>query len=271
MRYQAITSRVSRLVLIALSIFSANVNAAIVAHWTFDEAGGAIAADSVGGFDGTLAGSAAFVGGGVSGNAIDFDQATGDLVNMGNVLGFGGALSFTVSTWINTTSMAIIQLIVTKHHAGFANGWVLAFNTGSGYGQPNKAYFYDTDLPGQEAISTSSVNDGEWHHVVGVFDSALGTQAIYVDGALETTIASGNVTTGNGAEFIVGGVSTLAPVAAFTGQVDDVQIYDMALTVMDIERLFDNPGRNLQNIPLPPAILFLASGLLGLMIKCSRR
>ncbi|MFT4582802.1 MAG: hypothetical protein ACI915_002863 [Gammaproteobacteria bacterium] len=81
-------------------VCSTFANMAIVAHWTFDEVGWAIAADSLGTFDGTLAGGATFVGGGISGNAISLTTRGpgGDFVNVGNAHGFDGFNDFSVST-----------------------------------------------------------------------------------------------------------------------------------------------------------------------------
>lgn len=74
--------------------------ATILSHWTFDETGGTIAADSVGGQNGILQGNATFVGGGISGNAISLSQATNNLVNMGNIYGFTNS-NFSISARIN--------------------------------------------------------------------------------------------------------------------------------------------------------------------------
>ena len=37
-----------------IALLSSQAGASVVAHWTFDEGGGTTAADSVGGYDGTL-------------------------------------------------------------------------------------------------------------------------------------------------------------------------------------------------------------------------
>ena len=57
-----------------------------IAWWKFDETGGSTAADSAGGFTGSLAGTASFTSG-ISGNAVDIGNGW---VNMGNVLALTG-------------------------------------------------------------------------------------------------------------------------------------------------------------------------------------
>lgn len=244
---------------VMISEHSLSATAALIAHWKFDEAGGATAADSAGAFTGTLAGSASFVGGGISGNAIDLNEATGDMVNMGNVLGFAGAGNFTASSWINTTTIDDDTLYLGKHRGGLVAGWFLALNMSAGYGQPNKAYFYNTDPQTGVPITTSSVNNGQWRHIVAVYDSTLGVQSIFVDGVFEDSRVIGNVTAGNTADFIVGGFSSSGvPTATYTGLIDDVQIYDEALDANEVAFLFANPG---SPVPLPPAFLLMLSGL----------
>jgi len=75
---------------IAVALFAINnlpIRADLVAHWTFDEAGGTVAHDSAGGLDGTLSpAGAGFVAGGISSNAVSLSQAANGFVNMGNVL-----------------------------------------------------------------------------------------------------------------------------------------------------------------------------------------
>src|SRR5205814_1735589 len=66
--------------------FSIKPRGAPLAHWKFDETSGNVAHESVGGHDGTLSSTgAAFVAGGISGNAISLNRATNGFVNMGNI------------------------------------------------------------------------------------------------------------------------------------------------------------------------------------------
>ncbi|MCZ7638961.1 MAG: LamG domain-containing protein [Verrucomicrobia bacterium] len=58
--------------------------------------------------------------------------------------------------------------------------------------------------------SSASVNDGNWHQLVGVYQAG-GSERIYVDGALAATGASEPVVLNN-APFLIGGsVSMVLP------------------------------------------------------------
>src|SRR3989442_1669902 len=83
-----------------LAINNLPIRADLVAHWTFDEAGGTVAHDSAGGLDGALSPSGAgFVAGGISSNAINLSRAANGFVNMGNVLPLTSG-DFSVVCWI---------------------------------------------------------------------------------------------------------------------------------------------------------------------------
>ena len=85
------TPRRARCLAAALTLCAAGAlttRAEIIAHWNFDETAGNTAHDNAGPFDGTLSPrGAAFVSGGISGNAISLSEANDGFINMGNVLG----------------------------------------------------------------------------------------------------------------------------------------------------------------------------------------
>ncbi len=83
--------------------------------------------------------------------------------------------------------------------------------------------------------STTRVDDGEWHLIVGVFDN--GTSTIYIDGHAERPASGGSLLgTGNVRYGFVGtGSEATAFDGAqttnyFIGDLDDVRIYERALS-----------------------------------------
>ena len=91
-------------VLLICAAVSPCSRAAIVAHWKFDEApGSTTAVATVGGINGALAGDAAFVPGGKSGNALSVSIAGGGLVNFGDHFGFVGTTDFEWRKQYDTT------------------------------------------------------------------------------------------------------------------------------------------------------------------------
>lgn len=211
----------------------------LVGHWKFDEASGPTAFDAgPNGLHGALAGSAAFVAGGVSGNAIQCASATSDHVNMGAIPFNSSPVS--LSLWIKTTTSAY-QIIAGRHRATFVQGYFLGIGGGAGYGLPGKAHSYVSTAPGGEPISTTTVNDGQWRHLLMTHQPG-GPATIYVDGVLEAT--RNPVYTATSAAFIVGGLfnPSSVPYGAYDGLVDDVQLYDGVLNGRQICHIVNNPG-----------------------------
>jgi hypothetical protein len=86
---------------------------------------------------------------------------------------------------------------------------------------------------------TVDVNDGRWHHVTGVYDGA--TVRVYVDGKLDaSSIASGCINA-DLCKVLIGESdeewSDEGKHRTFEGCLDDVRIYDYALTESQIKAL----------------------------------
>lgn len=236
-------------------------HAAIIAQYHFDESGGMTAFDSVSSFNGTLAATgASFVPGGISGNAISLDKALGGLVNMGT--SFPGFLTgdFSIVLWVNTTTTLIDTIALGKHEAGSQNGYFFAINPTGGGGTANKTTFVESDFVSQGTTSTTTVNDGVWHQIVGVYQSG-GNESIYVDGSPAESTNAVTAMIANGAPFLIGGVNQSGtPNARYTGLVDEVQVYNQALTGAQVDLLFQNPA---QVVPEPGTLSLFALGIVG--------
>ena len=221
-----------------------------VAHWKFDEPSGPTAFDSAGTNHGALSVSGAmFVPGGISGNAISLDKAANGLVNMGNVLSLTNG-DHSIVAWVKTAPGDVTDnmVVVGKHVAGTRNGYFVVLNPNTGLVSPNLAAFFQGGFgvaaitPAETPVSTSTVNDGNWHQIVVVVQVG-GTKRIYVDGAPAEDSKPTQAFSPNAGAFIVGGQNVgMLPTALFNGLIDDVQIYDRALTDPEIDFLFRNPG-----------------------------
>jgi len=227
-----------------------------LAHWTFDESGGSIAHDNAGSYDGVLStNGASFVTNGIAGNALSITKAGNGFVNMGDVLGLESG-DFSVLAWVKMTAGDTqSSAIVSKQRAGYANGYVLAANRSEGptggYAAANKAWFYDSDFHGQEVTSTSSVNDGNWHQIVGVYVAGA-NKYIYVDGAPAEASNASRPIVANPGKLVVGGVDfDGTPGGMFSGLIDDVQIYNYALNPAEVDFLFGHPGQAVAEHVLP--------------------
>jgi hypothetical protein len=196
------------------------------------------------------------------------DLSAGGLVNVGNFYDLTG--SFTISAWVNTTHISAWvntthtggMMPVANHLATFSNGYFLAINhVGDGTGgSGGYAHFYEK-YP-TSPLSSTSVTDGTWHLLTGVYDQSAGSLAIYVDGAVEGTVLGAAAPSYGNDPFLIGGVAVpgSGPVNHHKGLLDDVRVYDHALSSGEIAAL----AGSVQSVPdESSSILLLGLGLLS--------
>ena len=144
-----------------------------------------------------------------------------------------------VSAWIRTSESAM-QTIVSFDRSDY---W--RFEVGSQYTEPGKlGWEVSTSTGVVDLGSHRRIDDGQWHHVAGVFDN--GTMTIYIDGTPDASTVGGN--TFGIASTRYGFVGSQSEATAFDGDrsgspgywmgsMDDVRIYDRALTPDDIAQV----------------------------------
>ena len=218
--------------------------AGLLLHYEFE----GNSSDSTGVNNGTALGSPAYEAGKI-GQALSFDGVD-DHVAIENLhYAGGGHAEVSVCAWIRTNSEAD-QIIVSFDRNEY---WRLEIN-GDGAGPGQVGWDVGTDTGLVDSGSKARVDDGQWHHIAGTFDN--GTLTIYVDGNADEsssggpTFGSGNARfgyIGTGSESTTFNADPKTPVWLINGAVDDVRIYDRALTPEEIAGLagrtkaFDNP------------------------------
>ncbi len=210
-----------------------------IAHYTFDETGGTTAHDAVGSVDGTLEGGARFAPrAGIRGGAIMLDRATGDLVNMGDHFGFTSG-SFSIETWVKLNpGDTDASVPVGRHWNYITAGYFLAINDVSdGCSAIGRAHLF-AGYP-CSGVSSIVVNDGQWHQLVGVYNSTNQTASIYVDGQFQSSSGGGTIFHPVSALFLVGGTTANGtPSSLYTGLIDEVRLYDQALSDTEVNQLY---------------------------------
>ena len=94
-------------------------------------------------------------------------------------------------------------------------------------------------VPGQ---TTTDWDDELWHHFVGVWDSntALGTLQVYVDGTVGTnTIPTQGISISSSAVNVYAGTTSVFS-NHFEGNVDEMSIWNKALTSVEILEIYNN-------------------------------
>jgi prepilin-type N-terminal cleavage/methylation domain-containing protein len=202
----------------------------LVGYWNFDEGTGTTAYDSSGsGNNGGWYGTTPYyVTGKVGPYTGNFDGST-DYVDAGvsTVLNFGSG-NFSMVAWIKTSQTpSVVGRIITKRAAGGDSSWYSLFINPSGYLQ--------LETTGGNGNSTVAVNNGQWHQIVAV---KVGTAiSYYVDGsAAGTTTGAANITTTS--NLTIGDWIGAPGTQNFSGQIDDVRIYNRALSQSEISQLY---------------------------------
>jgi hypothetical protein len=85
-----------------------------------------------------------------------------------------------------------------------------------------------------EACGTTSVADGQWHHVALAYDGGTDVQ-LFVDGHFEAGVTKAYATTRTGRLIL--GSSLEASHEFFRGQLDEVSVYNRALSPFEIEAI----------------------------------
>ena len=202
----------------------------LVGYWKFDENSGTQVVDSSStGANGSIRGGATWTAGNF-GSALSFDGID-DYVKIAHK----GALMpkeslWTVSAWVKTSLGN--GTIVRKGDSSRSDEYKLSLIDG---------YLRFTINAGGDSVKaiakgTSIVSDGKWHHVVGV-RSAKKSADVYVDGIKEGSASYSD----SGVSIDARDVLTIGGRKGgrylFTGMIDDVQIYNRALSATEIATL----------------------------------
>ena len=254
--------------------------AALVAHFDFEEGAGTTTASQVGGWTGPFSGDPQWVTTGLadvpSGTTagLAFD-GVGDWI-ISDYAGIGGSADRSVSFWVSSTNNTQNTGIVAWGNAATPNGrkWHVRFNNSAANGPQGAVR---TEIQGSYEIDGVNLADGTWHHVVSIYSAGgtfgSGQVSHYIDGVL---FSDGQTNTG-GDTVIVNTVTsptvsgTTYPVVlggrhqgslfSFDGMVDEVRIYDHALSAAEVQALF---------VPEPSSALMVMLGLTACLVRRRR-
>jgi len=197
----------------------------LVAYWKFDEGSGTTATSSRGGNTGNLTGGPTWTTNAKSGQALNFN---GNRVNIPDVTSGLGEASF--SLWFYRTAAGSgYEFLITDYSSTFEAD----YNTGNNFLQ-----FYTNNV----ALSYSMASNpplNRWVHVAGTMSSSGNFKRLYVNGTqVASTTFSGTI----GAHDTKSIGQRRDGTYAFNGTIDEVMIFNRALTANEIRLLYENPG-----------------------------
>lgn len=241
------------LVAVSLSLtLSGLAGAELVAHWKLDS--NAVDSSPYGN-DGTINGTPGWDTTEKIGHSLILDgddYVEMDVTNYKGVLGTG---SRTCSAWIKTTSVTGPAIMSWGLPGTSGAWWIFRLeNTGAG----GTAGALRVQVQDGAIVGDTAVNDGQWHHVAAVLQDDGSPNAdeikLYVDGVEETysNIVDVPIDTVGDQDVMIGTVLVSGnPVIPFTGQIDDVRIYNEALSEDGIRFVMDPNGNTRIEVTKP--------------------
>ncbi|MBN2513048.1 MAG: immunoglobulin domain-containing protein [Sedimentisphaerales bacterium] len=223
---------------LVLLLETAPARADLVARYTFDDG---TAVDSSGnGNDGTIVGGVTAVADAVQGNVLNYNGANGSYIrvahspSLDNITG-----AITIAMWLNTSNTSTRQIIEkggTGGSAWYTTPWGIRLETDRRlqlhWG--NVATLYSTALP----LST-------WAHVAMTYDSSLESNQVkfYINGVLDAQANWATMPSLNTYDLFIGtDFYNNTSRWAYIGMIDDVQIFNTALSESEIAGVMTGQG-----------------------------
>ncbi len=211
------------------------------AHWwQLDETSGTIAYDSVGDSNGTFNGNDPCWADGLIGGAVDFNGVN-DYFSVSSLDSeYSNSSVFTVAGWFKTDQSAGIQTLVGQ--------WSQMLEAGQEYFgwqvlvENNKVIARFGCGTTSDITGTITVTDDWWHHFAMVRNGT--STALYVDGQPEDSGTANfyplntKFRIGDGS-YVITGSPTLKG-GPFDGMIDEVMIFDSALSAGDVNDLYES-------------------------------
>lgn len=199
---------------------SSGVGPCPIGYWKFD---GNTADSSVYGNNATLAGATLTTDRRGAANSAYSFNGTGE-IDCGTDVSLRPT-SVSLSAWVYPTSFTNPILGIINYGGG--GYWLYLSNTGN-------IGFYITDI----AIGTSTtVALNKWSNITATYTS--GARKLFVNGQLVVSDAKTGTVSGYLGSCLIGGVKNISD-RRFIGSIDDVRIYDRALTDGEVKQLYES-------------------------------
>jgi hypothetical protein len=212
-----------------------------VASYGFEEAAGTVVTDQYGGNDGTVTGPAR-TNAGRFGRALEF-EGDNDIVTVPDDSSLHLGTGMTLEAWVKPTATTNWRSVIFKEAAGG-----IAYGLYSN-GENDDVPSVHTGIQGDTSASgTEPVDPNAWTHLSATYDGNL--LRMYVDGVLVGSKATSGEDLSAGAGPLTFGANNVWG-ERFRGLIDEVRVYNRALTREEIAADMDAPV--VPGTPRPPS------------------
>ena len=196
----------------------------LVAAYGFNEGSGGTTADATGkGHTGSLAG-ATWTTAGKNGNALAFN-GTSNLVSVADAPNLDFSTGLTLEAWVRPTTLGGWRTVAFKEAPGG-----LAYTLYAQDNAPRPGGYIDTGGGYIGASGSTALPLNTWTHLAMTYDGA--TVRLYVNGAQVGVLAASGALRSTNNPLTIGG--NIIWSEWFAGQIDDLRIYNRALSAGEI-------------------------------------
>ncbi|MGD2049641.1 MAG: GDSL-type esterase/lipase family protein, partial [Chloroflexota bacterium] len=227
--------------------------AGMISYWRLDDNSGSTAADSYDSHPGTLFDGPTWTGSGIVNGALTFD-GNNDRVQVASSTDFDIATdgSFSAFTWFKkstdcgTNAGSQNEVMLDRTYPGNHGSNTWWFGCGKDDDKLTIMFFpASKDAASEDGIirSTTTVDNGQWHHGGWVYDGQANELRLYLDGQLQGTdqiTLTADFDSTN--PLCIGGydVDGTCDTYEFNGTLDEVAVYNRALSLAEIQDQYNN-------------------------------
>ena len=217
--------------LILTGISYANIDpASVMGMWLFNDKNDVGKDSSKSGNNGDVSGKPEWTDKGKFGGGLHFD-ATDDLIKVPMTIDYK---EITVMVWVSEEGSPVRPRIVSNDHTDVSNkGFQLMYNTaGSGS-------WFDIGTGGANVAAQFAyvAKVGEWYHYTGTYDGSK--LRAYINGEMKVEMSASGAIADSGIDVHIGS-STYGFSDGLKGVLDEVAIFNKALSADDIKKIMDN-------------------------------
>jgi len=168
------------------------------------------------------------------GNALKLDGSN-DFVRVGDDNSLNDFDKFTITAWVKTNDIASYQSIISKSgdDPAHTKGFVLDLESNSEL----TLWIYTSGWEKVAYDISTEIEVGDWYHIAGVYDGD--ELKLYIDGDKVATEEEVGTLKNSNEDLLIGADYGFNPEGFWNGSLDEVAIFDSALSSDEIEEIYD--------------------------------